>query len=156
MHDNCLLNGKIRQRVCSNFGLSGHLVYGTLAKYLTLARAGRQHLQHFSICFVNRTRKKKNGLPATECLRKLCLPPVAGHNAKLSCVQIHFFAVSRTLLFHSFCQMQTKPITKSTQPGNQQNWAIRGTCKVWLANNCNLLSQEPSKAQTMSVSMWPA
>lgn len=100
--------------------------------------------------------KKKNGLPATECLRKLCLPPVAGHNAKLSCVQIHFFAVSRTLLFHSFCQMQTKPITKSTQPGNQQNWAIRGTCKVWLANNCNLLSQEPSKAQTMSVSMWPA
>lgn len=78
MHDNCLLNGKIRQRVCSNFGLSGHLVYGTLAKYLTLARAGRQHLQHFSICFVNRTQKKKTVfLRLNVCENFVCRPLLA-------------------------------------------------------------------------------
>lgn len=132
MHDNCLLNGKIRQRVCSNFGLSGHLVYGTLAKYLTLARAGRQHLQHFSICFVNRTRKKKNGLPATECLRKLCLPPVACHNAKLSCVQIHFLLLAGLFYFIPFVKCRPNQLQNPHSQGTNRTGPSEGRAKFGL------------------------
>lgn len=97
-----------------------------------------QHLQQFPMViflFASLTaheagEKNVDSLRLNVCENFVCRPSLGIMLNFLAPDSIFFrfgFLAIRTLLFYSFCQMQTKPITKSTQPQpeNKQNWANR-------------------------------